>query len=61
MVSDNLPVLHPSEYADPLEADSRQEAVGVVNSQGILMAIGDETTQEWLRMESEEWGYPVRR
>lgn len=58
----DLPVVHPSEYIDPLRASDESEAVGVVNSQGILMAIGDESIEgEWIRMESEEWGYPVRR
>lgn len=57
----DLPVVHPSEYIDPLRASDEQKAVGVVNSQGILMAIGDESMGEWIRMESEEWGYPVNR
>jgi hypothetical protein len=54
-------VPHPSAYVDPLRASDERKAVGVVNSQGILMAIGDEATGEWIRMESETWGYPVKR
>jgi len=52
-VSDNLPVVHPSEYIDPLKADSQREAIGTVESGGILMAIGDAAREgEWIRMET---------
>lgn len=61
-MTDDLPQRHPSAYSDPLEASDKSEAIGVVNSQGVLMAIGDESQEgEWIRVESEEWGYPVKR
>ena len=57
----NLPVLHPSQYIDPLKASDEKRAVGVPNSHGVLMAIGDENTQEWIRMESSADGYAVKQ
>lgn len=49
-VSD-LPVVHPSEYIDPLRAKDSQQAIGVVEEQGVLIAIGDTTMEEWIRFE----------
>lgn len=54
----NLPVVHPSEYIDPLEASSRALAIGTVKSNGVLMAIGDESVEgEWIRMELDHFAF----
>lgn len=48
----DLPTVHPSAYIDPLRASGKREAIGVCETNGILLAIGDETTEgEWIRME----------
>jgi hypothetical protein len=37
---------------DPLETDSEQTAIGVVNrADDLIMAIGDDSKEEWIRIE----------
>jgi len=55
---DNLPVVHPSEYIDPLTARSKADAIGTVKSNGVLMAIGNESVEgEWIRMELDHFAF----
>jgi len=57
-MADNLPVVHPSEYIDPLEASDKSEAIGVVKSNAVLMAIGNESVEgEWIRMELDHFAF----
>jgi len=60
---DRCPVLHQSEYVDPLEARDSDMAIGVTNSQGVIIAIGEEMKSgEWIRMDCGDptARYPTR-
>jgi hypothetical protein len=48
MTDDSLPVAHPGEYDDPLEASDERKAIGIVQEDGVTVAVADESREEWI-------------
>lgn len=40
-------------HSDPLEAETSKKAIGVAKSNGVLLAVGDEVKEEWIRFETD--------